>query len=264
MPPYMWRVSCSRKTRSHLNMYKLFVFFCVAHVINGALARRPSYIKPCKVNAPDFDDCALEHGRAALPYIVKGDRKYSIPKLNPLKLPAVNVDAGENLNIKLTDVNAEGLEKIKLDRVKIDTKARKVFLDMHMARVELIGQYDVNGKILILPIQGKGPCNITGIDTKFQYVFNYVLDKVNGEEYMRLTDHDNLDFQVGKAYFKLENLFNGDKTLGDTMNNFLNENWEEVIKEIGGAISQTIRTVARTISSGYFKKVPYRELLIFE
>nr|CAH7747481.1 unnamed protein product [Callosobruchus chinensis] len=264
MRPYRCRVSCTTETRSHFNMYKLFVFFCVAHVINGAVARRPSYIKPCKANAPDFDDCALANGRAALPYIVKGDRKYSIPKLNPLKLPAVSVDAGQNLNIKLTDVSAEGLEKLKLDRVKIDIKARKVYLDMHMARVELIGQYDINGKILILPIQGRGPCNITGIDTKFQYEFNYVLDKVNGEEYMRLTEDDKLEFQLSRAYFKLENLFNGDKTLGDTMNNFLNENWEEVVKEIGGAISQTIRTVARTISSGYFKKVPYRELLIFE
>lgn len=27
--------------------------------------------------------------------------------------------------------------------------------------LNLIGQYDINGRILILPIQGKGPCNFT-------------------------------------------------------------------------------------------------------
>ncbi|CAH1961065.1 unnamed protein product [Acanthoscelides obtectus] len=245
-------------------MYKLLCFLCVACFIDCALALRPSYIKACKVNSPDFDECALQNGRGALPYIVKGDRKYNIPKLNPLKLPVVNVDAGKDLNIKLTNIAAKGLEKVELDRVKIDTVKREVYLDMHMPRVELIGQYDINGKILILPIQGKGPCNITGVEPKFQYHFKYVLDKVNDEEYMKLTDDDNLDFQLKRAYFNLENLFDGNKQLGDNMNQFLNENWQEVVKEIGGAISQTIRAVARAISSGYFKKVPYRELLIFD
>lgn len=32
---------------------------------------------------------------------------------------------------------------------------------VHIPRANLIGEYDINGRILILPIQGKGPANIT-------------------------------------------------------------------------------------------------------
>lgn len=46
------------------------------------------------------------------------------------------------------------------------------------------------------------------------------------------------------------------------MNNFLNENWQEVVKELGGAITHTISSVGRVISAGYFGKIPYHDLLL--
>lgn len=41
----------------------------------------------------------------------------------------------------------------------IDNKHFKFVV--HIPRANLIGEYDINGRILILPIQGKGPANIT-------------------------------------------------------------------------------------------------------
>lgn len=54
-----------------------------------------------------------------------------------------------------------------------------------------------------------------------------------------------------------ENLFNGDKLLGDTTNLFLNENWNEVINELKPALRDAIGAIATTVAKSVFLKFPY-------
>lgn len=49
---------------------------------------------------------------------------------------------------------------------------------------------------------------------------------------------------------------------GDNMNAFLNENWRDVIKEIGGAISESIKAVIQRISIAYIEKIPYKDFFL--
>lgn len=49
--------------------------------------------------------------------------------------------------------------------------------------------------------------------------------------------------------------------LGDQMNKFLDENWQDVNKDLGPAFSEVIATVATTIADGIFSTVPYDEII---
>ncbi|CAH1175610.1 unnamed protein product [Phaedon cochleariae] len=246
-------------------MFNCFVFVLLQLFFVVVLSRKiyfPSYLKPCSLSAPDFSSCCLQHGREAIPFILKGDKKFGIPNLQPLNVPYVEVNAGRDLTIFLKDLKVHGLENVDLKLVKIDTKAKRITLKLDVPKLELIGQYKVDGKIMILPIKGEGDVSITAIGGKYEYDFDYVLENVKGEEYMAMTTNDELDFKLEKAVFKLDNLFNGDEVLGKQMNSFLNDNWKEVIGELGGAISQTVGTLARSIVSGIFKKIPYKALIL--
>lgn len=77
-----------------------------------------SYIKPCRKSDPNFDDCCLQHAKDAFPYILKGDRKFQVPVLNPLTMPEVFIDAGRDLKIKMTNVTLYGLDGTEIRLIK--------------------------------------------------------------------------------------------------------------------------------------------------
>lgn len=49
-----------------------------------------------------------------------------------------------------------------------------------------------------------------------------------------------LDLTVGKMRMRLNNLFNGDPILGETVNNFLNENSQEVFNEVKPEVAKQV------------------------
>lgn len=46
------------------------------------------------------------------------------------------------------------------------------------------------------------------------------------------------------------------------MNNILNENWVDVVKELGPGIGRTIGVIVNSVVKGYFNAVPYDEIFI--
>ncbi|CAG9859275.1 unnamed protein product [Phyllotreta striolata] len=240
----------------------LLIFLVLCFLEATSTFKIPSYIKPCSRSAPDFEQCCLTNGRAALPFILKGDKKWGIPRMLPLGIPRINVNAGNNFNILLTDVLVYGLDSADLKQVKIDTKNKKIMLKVNIPSLELKGNYIIDGKIMVLPIKGNGTIEISAKGGKYSYNMEYGLQNIKGEEYLLLTDKDKLDFKLDGLRFKLNNLFDGDQKLGDQMNNFLNENWEEVLNEFGLPISETVRSIGRSIASAYFRKSPYNELIL--
>ncbi|XP_057657191.1 circadian clock-controlled protein daywake-like [Diorhabda carinulata] len=240
-----------------------FYVLCFFHIyVTSKKIRTPSYIKPCSISAPDFEDCCLSHGKEALPYILKGDRRFGIPNMIPLTIPQIDVDAGNNLKILLKNIEVFGLDKTILNKVKFDTDAKKLMINISIPQLSLRGNYEIDGRILILPIRGNGDLDILAIDGIYQYNAEYIISKYKGDDYFDLTEKDTLDFDLKNMKIKLNNLFDGDKKLGDQMNKFLNENWKEVLSEFGPAISGTVRSIGRSIASAIFKKIPYHELVL--
>ena len=83
----------------------------------------------------------------------------------------------------------------------------------------------------------------------------------NGKKYLNV-DKVHLDLQPKKATFAFENLFKGDKTLGDNMNKFLNENWSEVYNELKPVIMEAMGKILLHICNGVFSKIEYTEMFL--
>lgn len=67
-------------------------------------------------------------------------------------------------------------------------------------------------------------------------------------------------FKTRRMYFRLANLFNGDRLLGDTTNRFLNENWRDVYSELRPAVSKSIADMNKSVVKPVFDKIPFAEL----
>lgn len=81
----------------------------------------------------------------------------------------------------------------------------------------------------------------------------------NGKKYIQ-TERFNLDFDTTRMHINLENLFNGDKALGDNMNQFLNQNWRDILNELKPAITFAVEEILKGIINRIFMKVSYDEI----
>lgn len=82
----------------------------------------------------------------------------------------------------------------------------------------------------------------------------------NGTEYLQANEIL-VDFNIGDATVKLNNLFNGDLELGTVMNKFLNDNWKEVTAEMRPALAKSIENILRGIVGRLFEIYPFKQIL---
>lgn len=59
-----------------------------------------------------------------------------------------------------------------------------------------------------------------------------------------------------------ENLFNGDKALGETTNKFFNENWSDILNELKLVFRDTIGGIMKNVIGSVFAAFPYADYFV--
>ncbi|XP_065371554.1 protein takeout-like [Calliphora vicina] len=222
-------------------------------------AEFPDEPKPCKYGDTE---CIITTINFLFKEKSKGDDSMNLPQLNPLKFDEVHMQQGEEspvtMDLLLKNNNMYGLDTAKAVKIKGFGKdlTKKHSLIIHADYLSVIGDYDINGKILILPIKGSGKSNITMVDVDL--IMNFLgtpLEK-DGATYMNI-EKLNVDAEPKGMLYKVENLFNGDQALGDNMNLFLNENWQEIYTEVRASLSKAYGEIFKEVISAVFSKYPY-------
>lgn len=89
--------------------------------------------------------------------------------------------------------------------------------------------------------------------------FNGKKIEKNGQIYMK-PENTKLTFTTTRIYLRLDNLYNGNKILGESTNVFLNENWNEVFSEIRNSVFDALAQIVEHYMTNIFTKIPYNEL----
>ncbi|KAL0830872.1 hypothetical protein ABMA28_002977 [Loxostege sticticalis] len=228
------------------------VALCVAGASAGAL---PAFLKACSASDAKLDQCIEKVIEVGGPKFTDGIPALGIAPLDPLQLGTVIVN---NPALKLTfqDTVVTGLKGFRLNSYKMNGAKNKATIDF-TANVTLKANYDIDGQVLILPIRGNGPAKIK--ITNLNIVIKYDFDTRDG--HWVITNYKD-NYKMDRAQFKFSNLFGGNKELGDTVLNVINENWEPVIRELAPtAFDQIIRSCVQECSK-LFEAVPANELLL--
>lgn len=82
---------------------------------------------------------------------------------------------------------------------------------------------------------------------------------MNGQEFVKF-DKLSLKVTVGGAKFHLENLFNGDRTLGELGNTVINENAQLFLQELIPGFEKSLSKTFLEISNDILDNVTYDEM----
>ncbi|XP_026754230.1 circadian clock-controlled protein daywake-like [Galleria mellonella] len=233
----------------------IICFFSVIISANCALA---PFITPCHTQN---DTCTLAAAQAALPYVAAGLPELGVKPLDPLHIPVIKSDQG-GLTLTFTDTVITGLKNCKIDGIRHDITKPKQSVVIRCS-INQAGNYKLNGRLIVLPVEGEGKYNIDIRD---------IVIKVTSEMSMVPGEDGKLHWHVNKwkhayqvktgAHFQFDNLFNGNKVLAEPVEMFMNTNWSDVMQEVAPPVVYSIVAAVMDTLEALYKIVPADELAL--
>lgn len=238
------------------------IIFLVIFLVNFCVSKDfPSYINVCSEKDPKLGVCIRKAINSLRPYLLNGIPELEIPPIDPLFVPKIEITqtGGVQLTATFTNISIYGAGDFRLRSVRVDAESNKMRIKLWYPQLSMKANYNIQGQLLMLPVSGQGKCwgNFTDIDGAVSMQLDRV--KKNGNEHFK-TNFLNIQFNIGGATARLDNLFNGDKELGDSINSFINENWRIVTAEIRPTLESTIAKILMEISEKFFDQFPIKIL----
>lgn len=224
----------------------------------------PEDFTRCRQSDAKLNDCLKSAVPDALRRMKNGIASLAIPQMEPLLIAAINIDSGAGpvtITQNYKKIKLHGLTDSVLTTYKADLKHYRLKTDSLTPKMEFIGDYVMKGRILVLPIQGKGIANITMVNLVVKHDLIGEPVERDGQTYMHIRDYK-VKFIPQRVLLHFSNLFNGDKRLGDQMNIFLNENSDLVFNELKDSYEKALSSVFQDVTNKIFDKVPMNKIFL--
>lgn len=117
------------------------------------------FLHICHKSNPDLAKCMKTSIEYLRPYLAEGIPKYDIPKLEPIDVGDLLIaesSPGRGITITATAIKAFGCSNYNVEKVKTVEYGRRYNLRIGFPDMYILGQYNLNGRVLFLPIQGNG------------------------------------------------------------------------------------------------------------
>uniref|UniRef100_A0A1B0FGW7 Hemolymph juvenile hormone binding protein n=1 Tax=Glossina morsitans morsitans TaxID=37546 RepID=A0A1B0FGW7_GLOMM len=219
-----------------------------------------SHIRACDL-PPEIEKCKAGDHICVTQRINDVIRLY--PEGNPLfKMPnlkLITVDrlagtkTGSNtqlqLKFQLFDVKITGWDKataLSAKGFEKDTQYHEIELQVPIMKI--VGRYEIDGKLLLLPIKGSGNEEFIFKDVHITVTHKFNLEKRDGKNYIKTVSFLT-SIEPGSVTFKFENLFGGNKELTDATNKVLSDNSLDVWNAMSGQFNNALGQLYRKLLS---------------
>ncbi|KAB0792590.1 hypothetical protein PPYR_14549 [Photinus pyralis] len=224
----------------------------------------PTDFQKCSRVDPQLNDCLISAIQLALPILVRGLPEFGIETIEPVKVPNMKIDSDEgsvHVVQNYRNVRFQHLSKMKIEDVRAKITDDLFLVDVKVALKETTFQadYSLNGKVLIIPIYGAGNCTFTLKNTSIDLHLEGEFSHRDGTKYVTV-ERAKVNIDPAKVEINFNNLFNGDQRLGASVNGVLNENWQELFKDVKPHYEESLETVFKSFANLILEKVPYDEL----
>ncbi|XP_002072881.3 protein takeout [Drosophila willistoni] len=244
----------------------LLIIGCFYIPANGHNSELPGGLERCSVMD---DQCVAKGVRHVLKnYAKSGIKDLGLVPLDPLHIKKMNMGKNANspvsIDLKFHEVDLVGLQNANIKSVSGFSRdlTKPIELVMEVPEIAFQGPYAVEGRVLILPIVGKGSSKI--VLTNCQIVGKLKFKAVSKDEHHTFADLIDVKLLINPAHvsYKLDGLFNGDKALSDNMHVLINENWQDIYNELRGSISEALSLIIKAVLNRVFNKLPLEELFL--
>ncbi|CAH1129435.1 unnamed protein product [Ceutorhynchus assimilis] len=239
-----------------------FIILCILLFTNNCSAS--DKFSFCKLGDGNFDDCLAKSIQTALRAIKSGYPEYGLKKFDPLFAGNFTIKGGTGpvqLDQYHIDVEILGFSNLTVIKAHFDDKKKSLQISTKLTRMIQQGNYVVDGKILALPVVGNGKCTFWIDELDFPVTMDFQETKKDDKTYFKITS-----FRVGihmkKMQMNFENLFNGNKLLGDNINRVINENWDALFSDVRTSTEECYAGFLKRYAQDFFDKVPVDEIFL--
>ncbi|KAK9892733.1 hypothetical protein WA026_021924 [Henosepilachna vigintioctopunctata] len=227
-------------------------------------AKLPQDWIKCSLTKNEAEDCLGNAVEYAISHLKSGAPDLTIASLEPLLIPSLTIGAGTgpvNVDQRFNDIKLHGLTGSKVLTGSADLENNVMFAQSITPVLRLEANYEMNGRILLLPIQGTGLCNITLINTAINHTLHTEMIQKKKKDFLNIKEYT-VTLRPEKVIFHFDNLFNGDKRLGDEINRVMNENQEEVFADVRSGYERSFGLIFQDLANRVFSRVVIKDLFL--
>lgn len=119
------------------------------------------FIKVCHKSDPNLNECVKQSIQNLRPYLENGIPELLVPPIDPLLVPNITIkqQAGAiQLDSVFTNMYFDGGSQYHLRGVRIDPSKDRFRLKIWFPQLYMTSNYDISGRLLMLPLKGMGVC----------------------------------------------------------------------------------------------------------
>ncbi|XP_055684512.1 protein takeout-like isoform X2 [Lutzomyia longipalpis] len=210
--------------------------------------------------------CILETASTIIANYSNGVKELGIPTIDPLVYETADVkkisSGALTAQLYLKNLKVYGYSTAKIYKIEGFTEnPTKLEFHYKIPKITLSADYKLRGEFFSIPLNEQGKMNDTILN--YDYFWNGTVKLVerNNEKYMKLENY-RTKFTTSRIYFNFGNLFNGDKVLGDSANEFFNKNWKILFDTMKPILNKITGQFFGNLVSEPFSKIPYKQFFL--
>ncbi|ALC49899.1 CG2650 [Drosophila busckii] len=224
----------------------------------------PSPLKRCQLNDAA---CYEAQAQSFLRVFKHGMPALDMPSIEPLQLGTLRINSGGHssslqFNLLLTNAtmhnfgNSVTIKSIKGFSKDLSKPLKLTFL-VNSPSLEVRANYDVDGKILILPIVSKGDLviNLHQVVGKTR-ILAQPEQRDDGHTYLKINDLKTIA-KVGSGHFNMTNLFDDNVELRESTLKVLNDEWQALLIDVQPKVLEACDRVFKVVLQKLWHEIPY-------
>ncbi|CAB3220999.1 unnamed protein product [Arctia plantaginis] len=237
----------------------MWSLLCLFVVVSCVASSDKSYINfgsfVCPREEKALGKCLQDALNTYIPQLSTGVPEYGVPPCEPLIVPALSIQQSSgpiSVVSSYSDVTVKGPSTMRVKHVEVNSKKHQVIVKLHIPELKMTGHYQLSGQILMLPIEGEGDFSAVygDIDAKVTIILGRK-HRLNNVDALTCKQLD-VSFHVGYASMHLDNLFGSEGELSNTMNKFLNENWQSLAEELQAPMEEALKDFLKPLADHAF------------
>ncbi|GAB0098498.1 circadian clock-controlled protein [Sergentomyia squamirostris] len=220
---------------------------------------KPNWLLTCPRENPNQDSCFKKLFEAMFTKLAGGLPEVEIAPFEPLKIQNVQISKGMGsltLAGGFQDLLVRGPSNGTVRRALLNLKDKTLDFDLELPLLRINATYNLKGNVLLLPLVGDGDVKMALKDVRSNVVTKISIKSLP-EEVIQI-DEMKVQFLIGGMKIHLDNLFNGNKILGASLNLFLNQNANEIIAELRNDLENGLSKIFITLWNNVFSRMPLK------
>jgi len=224
------------------------------------LKEKPAFLESCYLKDPNFRSCYANEFQSVFREWKNGiPGSKAIGKLDPIHVKRVKLSqsggGSVNLHADMTNVVIKGASKVVVQDASL-SKDITAKMRVLIPKLRFESDYKLDGRVLALVLNGHGKMHFEAENLLMTITVSNKLRDQDGLVFCDVEDVKVDVKDIKNFHIYMENLFNGQKSLEESINALVNQNWRDYFEVMRDPIQQTIQTVLVDRFRKIFKYVP--------